>query len=205
MRKHFRIKVSENGMSWSRDSDKIAAEAALDGIYIIRTNFDSETAGASEAVEVFTSLSQVECAFRFMKTTRLGMWPAHVYNADRVRAHVFLCMPAWYIEWHLRRSLAPLLFEDDDREAARNKRCPPAEKTAVSDSSEAKADSEVNRDGFFVHSFDTLLSDLATLTLNRMSLSAAPDCGFNIVAEPTPLQRRALSLLDIDAEKMFLS
>ena len=203
MRKHFRIEAREDGLSWSRDRAKIDAEAALDGIYIIRTSLGAEDIAAAEAVEAYKSLSQVERAFRSMKATRLEVRPVHVYNANRVRAHVFLCMLAWYVEWHMRQCLAPTLFEDDDREAARARRTSPVEKAETSDSAKAKAATKTTPDGLPVHSFDTLLDDLATLTLNRMSLSSAPDHHFDIVAEPTPLQRRALSLLDISPDKMF--
>ena len=201
--KHFRIDAREDGLSWSRNHESIDAEARLDGVYIIRTSLDAAAIAAAEAVEAYKSLSQVERAFRSMKMTRLEVRPIHVYSADHVRAHVFLCMLAWYVEWHMRRRLAPLLFEDDDREAARRKRSSPVEKAEVSDSARAKATTKTTPDGLPVHSFDTLLGNLATLTLNRVSLATDPDNHFNVVAEATPLQRKAFSLLDINADRMF--
>ena len=120
--KHFDITVTDDALTWARNEEKIEAEARLDGIYIVRTSLDEAAIGVGEAVEAYKSLATVERAFRCIKTTRLKVRPVFVYSAEHVRAHVLLCMLAWYVEWHLRRRLAPLLFEDDDRKAARAKR-----------------------------------------------------------------------------------
>ena len=136
-----------------------------------------------------------------MKTSRLWIRSVHVYSEDHVRAHVFLCMLAYHVEWHMRRRLAPLLFEDDDREGARARRSSPVEKAEVSESAKAKADTKRTPDGLPVHSMTTLLADLATLTLNEVTLPGSPDHAFPLMAKPTELQCRAFELLDIDPAK----
>ena len=195
--KHFTITVTDDDLTWARDEAKIAAEARLDGIYVVRTSLGAEAIGADEAVEAYKSLASVERAFRAIKTTRLKVRPVYVYNAGRVRAHVFLCMLAYYVEWHLRRRLAPLLFEDDDREAARAKRTSPVQKAEVSDRASDKAAGKITPDGFPVHSLTTLLADLATLTLNEVTVPDRPDHPFPLTATPTPLQAEAFRRLDI--------
>ena len=152
--KHFDITVTDDALTWARNEEKIEAEARLDGIYIVRTSLDEAAIGVGEAVEAYKSLATVERAFRCIKTTRLKVRPVFVYSAEHVRAHVLLCMLAWYVEWHLRRRLAPLLFEDDDRKAARAKRTSPVQQAEVSERARAKADTKTTRDGFPVHSMD---------------------------------------------------
>ena len=203
--KHFHITVTDEALHWSRNRDNIAAEARLDGLYIIRTSLDANTMGPHEVVEAYKSLSRVEQAFRSLKTTRLEVRPVYVYNADRVRAHVFLCMLAYYVEWHLRQRLAPLLFEDDHRQQARAKRTSPVQPAQVSDRAKAKADTKTTPDGFPVHSLKTLLADLATLTLNQVALPTQPEQPFPLIAQPTPLQRKAFELLQIEPAKIVPS
>ena len=203
--KHFDITVTDTDLIWSRNRENIAAEARLDGLYVIRTSLDANTMDPGEVVEAYKSLSRIEQAFRSLKTTRLEVRPVYVYNADRVRAQVFLCMLAYYVEWHLRRRLAPLLFEDDDREQARAKRTSPVQPAQVSDRAKAKADTKTTPDGFPVHSMKTLLADLATLTLNQVTLPTNRDQGFPMIAQPTPLQRKAFELLEVDPAKIVPS
>ena len=203
--KHFQITVTDEALTWSRNQEKIAAEARLDGLYVIRTSLDAATMGPGEVVEAYKSLSRVEQAFRLLKTTRLQVRPVYVYNADRVRAHLFLCMLAYYVEWHLRRRLAPLLFEDDDRQQARAKRTSPVQPAQISDRAKAKADTKTTAEGFPVHSLKTLLADLATLTLNQVTLPTNPEQGFPMIAQPTPLQRKAFELLEVDPAKIVPS
>ena len=203
--KHFHVTVTDQALTWSRNQESIAAEARLDGLYVIRTSLDAARMGPGEVVEAYKSLCRVEQAFRSLKTTRLEVRPVYVYNADRVRAHLFLCMLAYYVEWHLRRRLAPLLFEDDDRSQARAKRSSPVQPAQVSDRAKAKADTKATPDGFPVHSMKTLLDDLATLTLNQVTLPADPDQDFPMIAQPTPLQCKAFALLEIDPAKVVPS
>lgn len=198
MAKHFDITVTDDDLEWTRNTRRITEEARLDGIYVVRTSLDTDAIGADEAVEAYKSLSQVEQAFRAMKLTRLEVRPVYVYNAERVRAHVFLCMLAWYVEWHLRRQLAPLLFEDDDRAAARARRRSPVQGAEGSERAKTKAATKLTDDGFTVHSMKTLLADLATLTLNEVTLPASPDHAIRIVAQPTPQQKKTFELLEID-------
>ena len=199
--KHFGIDVADGGISWRRLEDRIAAEARLDGVYVIRTSLDSASLGPEAAVEAYKSLARVERAFLTMKASRLRIRPVHVYSEDHVRAHVFLCMLAFYVEWHMRRRLAPILFEDDDREGARAQRSSPVEPARVSKRAKAKAAKKRTPDGLPVHSLTTLLADLGTLTLNEVTLPGAPDHAFPLLATPTELQRRAFGLLEIDPAK----
>ena len=201
--KHFEIDVTDGGISWRRRQGRIAAEARLDGVYVIRTSLDSASLGPEAAVEAYKSLARVERAFLTMKASRLRIRPVHVYSEDHVRAHVFLCMLAFYVEWHMRRRLAPILFEDDDREGARAQRNSPVEPARVSESAKAKAADKRTPDGLPVHSLTTLLADLATLTLNEATVPAGPDHGFPVFAQPTELQRRAFDLLEIDPAKFL--
>ena len=201
MEKHFEIAVTDDGVSWSRREGRIAEEARLDGIYVIRTSLESASLGAEAAVEAYKSLASVERAFLTMKASRLRIRPVHVYSEDHVRAHVFLCMLAYHVEWHMRRRLAPILFEDDDREGARARRSSPVEKAEVSESAKAKADTKRTPDGLPVHSFTTLLSDLGTLTLNHASIPGRPDSRFLLASEPTELQARAFELLGMDPDR----
>ena len=197
--KHFDITVHDAGMDWERNPDRIAAEARLDGVYVIRTSLDPAALGPEAAVEAYKSLAGVEPAFLTMKTSRLRIRPVHVYSEDHVRAHVFLCMLAYHVEWHMRRRLAPILFEDDDREGARAQRSSPVEPAEVSDGAKARADTKRTPDGLPVLGFTTLLADLATLTLNEVTLPGSPDHAFPLLAKPTELQARAFELLEIDA------
>ena len=199
--KHFEIDVTDGGISWRRREGRIAAEARLDGVYVIRTSLDSAAIGPEPAVEAYKSLASVERAFLTMKASRLRVRPVHVYSEDHVRAHVFLCMLACHVEWHMRRRLAPILFEDDDREGARARRNSPVEPARVSESAKAKAADKRTPDRLPVHSLTTLLADLATLTLNEVTLQGSPDHAFPLLATPTELQGRAFKLLGIDHAK----
>ena len=193
MDKHFAIEVTDDEIRWSRKQDKINAEAQLDGIYVIRTSLQSSALGAPEAVEAYKSLAHVERAFRSLKTGQLAGRPIFVYSEDHVRGHILLCLLAYYVEWHLRRRLAPLLFEEEDRAGARALRQSPVEKAQVSASTKAKAASKQTPEGLPGHSFQTLLADLGTLTLNQVTL---PDA---------PLQAKAFDLLGVDPGKFVAS
>ena len=203
--KHFLVEVEDDRIRWSRRQERIEAEAQLDGVYIIRTSLGAEQLGADETVEAYKSLAQVERAFRSLKTGQLEVRPVYVYNEDHVRGHVLVCLLAYYLEWHLRRRLAPLLFEEQDREAARQRRDSPVEKAQVSESTEAKAASKRTPEGLPVHSLRTLLADLATLTLNEVALPEAPEHAFPLHARPTPLQQKAFDLLGVDPARFVAS
>ena len=197
--KHLEVDVADGGIAWRRREDRIAAEARLDGVYVIRTSLGPEAMGTEAAVDAYKSLAGVERAFRNAKTD-LRIRPVYVYSPDHVRAHVFMCMLALHVEWHMRRRLAPILFEDDDREGARARRSSPVEKAEVSESAKARADTKLTPDGLPVHGFRTLLDDLGTLTLNDASLPGRPDSLFRIATEPTELQAKAFGLLGVDPD-----
>ena len=167
MLKHFDITVGDGTMTFRRNAARVAAEAALDGIYVVRTSLPANAIGAEGAVEAYKKLSTVERAFRAVKTD-LRIRPLYVHTEEHVRGHVFLCMLSCYIEWHMRRSLAPLLFEDDDRPAAQAGRRTPVGKACVSPGAKMKADAKRTADGFPVHSFRTLLDDLSSVALNTV-------------------------------------
>ena len=198
--RHFDITVTDAEMVWARNEEKIDAEARLDGIWVVRTSLAPDAIGAEAAVEAYESLSTVERAFR-MARSDLAIRPIHVHAADHVRAHVFLCMLALHVEWHMRRALAPMLFQDDEKEGARTARASPVAPAEVSESARDKAASKCTPDGLPVHGFRTLMEDLATLTLNEVSLPGNPELALPLLAVPTQLQERALELLGIRPEK----
>ena len=195
--KHFTTTASEDGFSWERDEEKIAAEAALDGIYVIRTNVAAKELGPEDAVRAYKSLSRVERAFRSFKGVDLKVRPVHHRLEGRVRAHVFLCMLAYYVEWHMRRALAPMLFDDDDPAAAEAGRSSPVAPAQRSKAARAKAGRKRTPDGLPVHSFRSLLGDLATLTRNRVRPAVPGAMTADMLARPTPLQAKAFRLLGI--------
>ena len=184
--KHFGLTITDEGLSFVRDEPAIAREAALDGFYVVRTSMPAASLDAAATVLAYNSLAQVERAFRSLKTVDLEIRPIHHRLAGRVRAHVFLCMLAHYVQWHLRRALAPLLFDDHDREAALAQRASPVAVARVSPAAAAKARTRRTDDDRPVHSFRTLLADLATLTRNTVRLGEAPP--ITMLARPTPLQ-----------------
>src|SRR6266581_4546000 len=166
MRKHFRLSIEETSFACARDDASITREAALDGIYVVRTSVAATALASDEAVRAYKRLAQVERAFRSLKSVDLKVRPIHHRLEDRVRAHVLLCMLAYYVEWHMREALAPMLFDDDDpaaAEAARRSVVAPAQR---SPRAQRKAATKLTDEGAPVHSFRTLLSDLATVAKN---------------------------------------
>jgi Transposase DDE domain len=193
--KHFRLTITEETLSFVRDAAAIAREAALDGFYVLRTSVPAETLDAATTVLAYKSLAHVERAFRSLKSIDLDIRPVHHRLAGRVRAHVFLCMLAYYVAWHMRRTLAPLLFEDHDRKAAAASRSSPVAPAEVSPAARAKARARKTEDGEPVHSFRTLLADLATLTRNTVRFG--DNLPMTVLSRPTPLQQRAFGLLAV--------
>lgn len=195
--KHFQLDIGETAFRYERDAASIAREAALDGFYVIRTSVDAARLAAAEAVGTYKRLAHIERAFRSLKTVDLKIRPIHHRKADRVRAHVFLCLLAYYVEWHMRQALRPLLFDDEDPAGAATQRRSVVAPARRSPRAEAKAATKRTTDGGPVHSFQTLLADLATLTKNRVQPKAAGSLPFDMLTTPTPLQRRALELLGV--------
>lgn len=195
--KHFRTEIGEQSFRYARDEQLIAAEAALDGIYVLRTNVPKHELDTEPTVEAYKSLSLVERAFRSFKTVDLKVRPIHHHLETRVRAHVFLCMLAYYVEWHMRERLAPLLFDDEDPAAGKRRRSSVIAPAQRSVSAEDKASHKTTADGLPVHSFRTLLAALGTLCLNRVLPKVDNPVPFDQYTLPTPLQRRALDLLQV--------
>ena len=193
--KHFELSIDDNAFSFARKLDAITAEAALDGIYIIRTSVSAAQMDAPSCVRNYKSLAQVERAFRSLKTVDLKVRPIHHRKADRVRAHIFLCMLAYYVEWHMREAWRELMFADTDQ-AAKATRDPvaPAKR---SNAAQTKAASHTLDDGTPAHSFSTLLAELAGIVRNTCRTpNAAPDAPtFHVVTTPNTKQQRAFELL----------
>ena len=198
--KRFEIECGDGGLSWRRLQDRIDREAALDGIHVVRTSLGAGS-GPDEAVEACRSLAKVEQAFRRIKTGRLKARPVFVRSEARVRAHVFLCKPACHAEWHMRKRLAPVLFEEDDPEAARARRASPVAQAKPSPSARSKAANKRARDGGPARSLHTLLAGLSTVALNEAALGSSGT--IPAVTTPTPGQRRAFELPGVDLARMF--
>ena len=195
--KHFTLEITDTRLQYARDEAAIAREAALDGLYVIRTRVAAARLPAEEAVRAYKRLAAVERAFRSFKTVDLKVRPIHHRKADRVRAHVFLCLLAYYVEWHMRSALQPILFDDDDRAAGERRRRSVVAPARRSPQAEAKAATKQTADGLPVHSFRTLLADLATLTKTQLQPKTAGSPAFEMLAIPTPVQQRAFELLGV--------
>ena len=194
MGKHLQLTIEEDRFEWKRKPAGIEREAALDGIYVIRTSVPANQLTSSQVVEKYKSLSTVERAFRSLKSVDLKVRPIYHHQPERVKAHVFLCMLAYYVEWHMRRALAPMLFDDEDHQAAQAQRTSIVAPAQRSESAVQKALSKQTADGLPVHSFRTLLADLATLTRNHVRLG---EQAFDTLAAPTAVQLRAFELLHV--------
>ena len=197
MAKHIELTISDTHLAYRRKTNQLAEEAALDGLYAVRTSLPKETLDDHATVRAYKSLSMVERAFRCLKTVDLHLRPIHHWLEERVRAHVFLCMLAYYVEWSLRARLAPMLYDDDDRDAAEALRESPVAKAQRSAAALAKSATGRAADGLPVHSFQSLLADLATLTRNTILTAIAPNQPFTILTRPTPIQQKAFDLLDL--------
>ena len=195
--KHFVLEIEDTSFSYHRDERKIADESALDGIYVIRTSVETETFSPHGAVRAYKDLSKVERAFRSMKTIDLKVRPIYHWLTDRIRAHVFLCMLAYYVEWHLREKLAPILFDDHQKEEAQRTRrsiVAPAKRSAAA---RQKDSTKRTVDDYPVHSLQTLLADLATVAKNRVCLVGSEAGEFYQLTDPTPGQQHAFELLGV--------
>lgn len=197
MAKHFDLTFTDREFVFERKKAAIDAEAALDGVYVLRTDLKSETLDASATVSAYKKLANVERAFRSLKSVDLEVRPIHHRRAERVRAHVLLCMLAYYIEWHMRLALKPILFDDHDKAAADAARASIVAKAERSDAAELKAATKRTADGLPVHSFRSLLDDLGTVTRNTMAMVQNPDATFVLYPKLTPTQERAFQLLGV--------
>lgn len=199
MAKHFDLTITDTAFRFARKIQQIAAEAALDGLYVVRTSLPAEHLDDTGTVRAYKSLALVERAFRCLKTVDLQVRPIYHWLADRVRAHVFLCMLAYHVEWHMRARLAPMLDDEADKEAAEAVRTSMIAPAQRSPAAVTKQTTGRTADGLPVHSFQSLLADLATLTRNTVVTALAPDHPFTLLARPTPIQQKALDLLGLTA------
>ena len=198
MAKHFALDIHDGHFTWTRKADQIAAEAKLDGIYVIRTSVPAEDLSPAHAVQAYKDLSWVERAFRSMKTVDLEIRPIRHWSADRVRAHVFLCMLAYHVEWHLRQVLAPLLFHDTELDAARTERSSPVASTDPSATAKAKKATKRNANGDRINSFAGLIDHLGSMTRNTMHMPLATKHPFTLLSKATSLQEATFKLLGFE-------
>jgi transposase len=197
MRKHFDLTITDDAFRFARKSAEIAAEAATDGLYVVRTSLAEVTLGDVDTVRSYKSLSLVERAFRCIKTVDLNVRPVYHWLEGRVRAHVFLCMLAYYLEWHMRQRLAPMLFDDTDPDEAEARRRSVVAQAERSKAAISKQTTGMTPDGLPVHSFRTLLADLATLARNTVTTAINPLYPLTVVTRPTPVQQKAFDLLGL--------
>ena len=195
--KHFELTFADDRFTWSRNAEKIREEAALDGLYVIRTSLSQEVLGAEKTVGAYKSLSQVERAFRSLKTVDVEIRPIWHRLSDRVKAHVFLCMLAYYVEWQMKQKLAPLLFAEEDREGAAQKRTDIVSPAVSSDATQKKACTHRTEEGLPVQTFGGLLDDLGTLVKNMMQAGKDEGACFAMLTRSTPFQQKALDLLGV--------
>lgn len=192
---------TDEDFTYRRRHAAIAQDAALDGIYVIRTSVAQAQLDATQTVRIYKGLSKVERAFRSIKSVDLKVRPIYHHLADRVRAHVFLCLLAYYVEWHMRERLAPMLFDDEDPAGAEARRASAVAPAQVSTHAEHKAAAKRSDDDLPIHSFQTLLADLATIVKNRIRIvfqgPHAETKTFDRLTRPTPLQQKALDLLGV--------
>lgn len=198
--KHFVLEIRDDGFEYRRDTEKIEAEAALDGLYVIRTSVSREDFESEDVVRAYKGLSHVERAFRSLKTVDLKIRPIDHWLDDRIRGHVFLCMLAYHVEWHMRQRLAPLLFDDHERESAEGERTSVVAKAPRSSAARRKDATKRTADGLPTHSLRTLLADLGTLAKNRVRMNESA-AEFDMLTRPTPLQKKALDLLGLKPVK----
>ena len=196
MAKHFVTTITEEAFTYGRDLEKIAAEETLDGIYVVRSNVDPDRLDAAETVRAYKNLSRIEYAFRSLKTIGLKVRPIYHRREDRVRAHVLLCMLAYYVEWQMRKALAPILFDDHEPEAAEAQRSSPVDPAKRSPAARRKAGRKQTDSGLTVHSFRSVIDQLGTLVANTIELVES-GATFQLRTRPTPLQQRCFDLLEV--------
>jgi len=197
MGKHFEIKITDGFFSFSQKEASIGRERDLDGIYVIRTSETAERLSDQDVVRGYKALAKVERVFRGLKSLDIQVRPIWHREERRVRCHIFICILAYYLEWHLRRALAPLLFEDEDKERERLHRHP-VDMAESSASAKRKKQSKKNGAGLPVHSFETLMAELAAMTKNRCRVKSDPAApAFDQVSLPTQIQRQAFQYLEL--------
>ena len=197
MAKHFRYQITDDDFQYQRDEDSIAGEALLDGLYVLRTNVKDDRMAYEEVVRSYKRLCQIERAFRSIKTVDLHVRPINHRLARRVRAHVFLCMLAYYVEWHMRQALAPIIFDDHDCPAARAQRRSIVAPARRSPAAQRKALTKLTDDGLPVQSFADLLTNLSTIVRDTVRPTNTDLPTFPKITQPSPIQQRAFDLLGV--------
>ena len=196
MEKHFELTITEHSFTYQRNEERIRAEKLLDGLYVVRTSVSKQAMNSERVVETYKSLSHVERAFRCLKTTDLQLRPIYHHKDERIRAHVFLCTLSYYVEWHMRERLREVLFDDCDRDSASASRSSPVAPAVRSEAAKRKDATRLTEKGRPVQSFQDMLSDLETLTRNRIRI-ADFDAHYDKLTTPTEYQRHVFSLLDV--------
>ena len=196
MAKHFDLTITESSFTYTRNEERIREEAALDGLYVVRSSVDEKQMNSERVVETYKSLAKVERAFRCMKTVDLSLRPIYHRNETRIRSHVFICMLAYYVEWHMREKLRPVLFAEDDQESAAATRKSIVAPAQRSESAKRKDATRRTSDGFPVQSFHDILRDLGTLSRNRIRISEF-DSEFDRLTQATPYQTHVFHLLEV--------
>jgi len=196
MGKHFTLTIADGVFAWARREESIRREADLDGIYVVRTSEPAERLSAPDAVRTYKSLALVERAFRCLKGVDLLVRPIWHRTEDHVRAHIFLCVLAYYVQWHMHEAWAPLLFQDEELREQRPQRDPVAP-AQPSPSARRKKATRRNSEGLPLHSFKTLLAELARRCRNTCRVNTDPPSTFTTITDPTPRQARALQLLGL--------
>lgn len=199
MAKHFDLTITDTDLLIERRSQPIDDEASLDGIYVVRTNVTAHVLDSAAVVRAYKGLSNAERAFRSLKTVDIEIRPIHHRRNHRVRAHVLLCMLAYYLEWHMRQALKPILFDDHDKQAAEAARSSVVAKAVRSEAAKRKISTKRTDDDLPVHSFQSLLADLATFTRNTMMMGDS-SATFVLYPKLTPVQEYALQLLDVPTD-----
>ncbi len=194
MKKHFVLTIEDDRFSYERDEAAITAEASLDGVYVVRSSVDKERMTSDELVTTYKDLARAERAFRCLKTVDLRIRPIYHHNDDRIRSHIFLCMLAYYVEWHMRERLRPVMFAETDRAEAESLRSSVVGKAQRSRTAKSKERTRRTAIDEPVQNFRDILATLATLTRNRI-VCASSDCEYDQLSESTPIQRRYLELL----------
>ena len=204
MAKHFLVEITDDAFSFQPDEANIAAEAAVDGIYVLRTSLANETLEGPDVVSSYKALENVERAFRGFNTD-LDIRPIRHRTEERVRAHVFLRMLSYYVSFHMQAQLAPMLFKDDDKQAAEAARTSPVAPAQRSTRALRKIATKRTEQGAPVHSFTSLLKDLATIAANRVQPNDTDLPAFPVITTPTPLQRQAFELLGVSHRHGYLT
>jgi len=198
--KHFLLEIEEQKFTYRRDESRIAEEAALDGLYVIRASVTEAALSSENTVRAYKDLAKVERAFRSMKTIDLHVRPIYHWLDERIKAHVFLCMLSYYVEWHMRKLLAAVLFDDHDKESAealRKSIVAPAPRSEAAKRKDSTKRTELDEP---VHSFRSLLADMGTLCKNRVRFLSDPAAEFYLLTRPTPPQQHALHLLGVETQ-----